>query len=64
MAPETKYICMKCNCELVHDNVNLHYMGVQLSDRFLRCPICKQVFIPEETALGKMQEVETTLEDK
>jgi hypothetical protein len=30
----------------------------------LRCPKCRQVFIPEELARGKMSEVEKLLEDK
>ena len=61
---EEKYICMKCNRELVEENVNLHYMGFQMANNFLRCPVCKQVFIPEDVACGKMQEIETMLEDK
>lgn len=61
---ESKYICLKCDRELVPDNVNLHYMGMQIAHQFLRCPVCKQVFISEETALGKMSEIETLLEDK
>ena len=43
---EGKYICMKCNRELVEENVNLHYMGFQMANNFLRCPVCKQVLIP------------------
>jgi hypothetical protein len=39
-------------------------MEYRLANKFLRCPICRQVFIPEETVLGKMAETEASQEDK
>ena len=63
-ADESKLICLKCNCALEYEITNMHYMGHKLSEKFLRCPKCKQVYIPEDIALGKMAEVEASLEDK
>ena len=61
---ESGLICLKCNCALEYSITNLRYMGHKLSEKFLRCPKCKQVYIPEEIATGKMAEVEESLEDK
>ena len=61
---ESDLICLKCNCKLEYENTNLYYITYTVSEKFLRCPQCKQVFIPEEIVLGKMVEVEETLEDK
>ena len=64
MAAETNLICLKCNRTLEYENTNLYYLGNRLSEKFLRCPVCKQVYIPEDVALGKMVEAEESLEDK
>ena len=61
---ESDLMCLKCNCKLEYENTSLHYIQYTVSEKFLRCPICKQVYIPEEIVLGKMVEVEETLEDK
>ncbi len=61
---ESNLICLKCNCRLEYDNTNLYYMKYKLANKFLRCPKCKQVYIPEEIVLGKMAEAEASLEDK
>jgi len=61
---ESNLICLKCNCKLEYENTNMYYMEYKLAEKFLRCPVCKQVYIPEEIALGKMVEVEESLEDK
>ena len=57
-------VCLKCDCKLAYDNTNLHYMGYSVSEKFLRCPKCRQVYIPEDVVIGKMAEVEASLEDK
>lgn len=64
MINESNLVCLKCNCRLELDNTNLYYMEYKLSNKFLRCPKCKQVYIPEEIVLGKMAETEASLEDK
>ena len=63
-AEESGFICLKCNCALEYEITNLSYLGHRISEKFLRCPKCKQVYIPEEIVTGKMAEVEESLEDK
>ncbi|MDR3225751.1 MAG: hypothetical protein LBT52_05610 [Clostridiales Family XIII bacterium] len=40
------------------------YLGRSFKHTVLRCPVCGQVFIPEEMTAGRMREVEKALEDK
>ena len=61
---DRKLKCMKCNEYLVPAKTYLSYLGHQLTYEFPRCPVCGQVYIPEEIATGKMRELEKTLEDK
>lgn len=63
MAPE-KLICCKCNKELESATIKLEYLGHSMSHQFLTCPVCKHSYIPEETVMGKMHQVEMELEDK
>lgn len=56
--------CHKCNEELVPKQVNVTYLGSSFPVELLKCPKCNLVLITEELALGKMAEVEQTLEDK
>ncbi len=56
--------CGKCNVALVVRQVNVEYLGNAFPANLLKCPQCGNVFIPEELALGKMVEVEKSLEDK
>jgi uncharacterized protein (DUF2225 family) len=42
----------------------LAYLNHEFSHELLRCPVCGQVYIPEELANGRISEVETMLEDK
>jgi hypothetical protein len=44
--------------------VTVSYMGSSFPVELLRCPRCGLVLITEDLALGKMLEVEKTLEDK
>ena len=59
-----KIICAKCNVELQPTKINLHYLDNRMSHEFLSCPVCHQVYIPEEMAHGRMHEIERMLEDK
>ncbi len=56
--------CGKCNTPLEVKQVNVEYMGNAFPANLLRCPTCGMVLIPEELAMGKMVEVEKSLEDK
>lgn len=64
LAEERTLICAKCNVPLAIGKVNISYLGSMFPVDLLRCPDCKQVFISEDLALGKMAQVEKLLEDK
>ena len=57
-------ICMKCDRELEPSKVNLDYLGHQVTQEFLTCPVCGNLFIPESIVSEKMLNVEMELEDK
>ncbi|PKU24913.1 DVU_1557 family redox protein [Telmatospirillum siberiense] len=63
-APPPRLICGKCDQELSMGKVTLAYMGNSFEVELLRCPQCHLVFVPEELATGKMQQVELALEEK
>ncbi|MEL7567381.1 MAG: DVU_1557 family redox protein [Dehalobacterium sp.] len=56
--------CEKCKVVLKKGKVNITYLKSTFPVELLKCPKCGQVFISEELALGKIAEVEKTLEDK
>ncbi len=57
-------ICDKCNVELTLGMVTLSYLGSSFPVELPKCPKCGLVYIPEDLALGKMDQVEKALEDK
>ncbi|MEI2659685.1 MAG: DVU_1557 family redox protein [Bifidobacterium adolescentis] len=59
-----EWLCGKCNIPLQVQQVNVEYMDNAFPANLLRCPQCGNVFIPEDLAMGKMNEVEKSLEDK
>ena len=58
------WICDKCKEKLIPGKVKATYLSGNFEVELMRCPVCHNVFISEELALGKMLEVEKTLEDK
>jgi len=44
--------------------VTLSYLGSEFPVELHKCPQCGLVFIPEDLARGKMDQVEKALEDK
>ena len=58
------WICDKCREKLVLSKVDLSYLSGKFKVDLLTCPVCRDVYVGEELALGKMLEVEKTLEDK
>jgi hypothetical protein len=56
--------CAACGATLVTGKVMISYLGSAYPVDLLKCPSCGLVLIPEELALGKMLEVEKSLEDK
>lgn len=63
-AQQTQWMCAKCNLPLASGQVMVAYLDSAYPVELLKCPRCGLVLIPEELALGKMAEVEKTLEDK
>jgi Zn-finger nucleic acid-binding protein len=61
---ETNWICAGCNIALEPGKVTVSYLDNAYPVEMLRCPRCGLTWVPEEIALGKMAEVEKTLEDK
>lgn len=57
-------ICNKCGIRLTLGKVTLAYLGSNFPVELYRCPQCGLVYIPEDLARGKMQQVEAALEDK
>lgn len=57
-------VCYKCQIPLEIGTVTLSYLGSSFPVNLPRCKQCGLVYIPEELALGKMFQVEKSLEDK
>ncbi|MFY9370496.1 MAG: DVU_1557 family redox protein [bacterium] len=56
--------CTKCNLPMEKGKVTITYLESSFPVELLRCPQCGLVYIPEDLAVGKMLQVEKTLEDK
>lgn len=64
MAECKKLICNRCGVELAPAKASFSYLDHSFHSEVLRCPLCGQVYIPEELAGGRMLEVENAIEDK
>ena len=58
------WLCAACGIALQPGKVTVSYLDNAYPVELLRCPRCGLTWVPEELALGKMAEVEKTLEDK
>ena len=57
-------ICAKDKVPLVPRQVTLSYMDSAFPVTLPACPVCGQLYIPEELATGRILHVEKSLEDK
>ena len=57
-------ICLKCNVPLELRKAFFTYLGFNFNTELPRCPVCGQMYLPEELVRGKVTEVEMSLEDK
>lgn len=57
-------LCASCGLALERVEVTISYLKSTFPAEILGCPACGQVYVPEDLALGRMAEVERTLEDK
>jgi hypothetical protein len=64
LSDAANWICARCQVALVIKKVDVSYLGSSFPVDMPVCPQCGQAFVPEALALGKMVEVEKTLEDK
>lgn len=62
--PPVNIMCVKCHIPLTLGQVQLSYLGSSFQVELYKCAQCGLVYIPEELANGKMQQVEAALEDK
>ena len=58
------WTCASCGEKLTVGKVDIDYLNSRFSVELPKCEKCGLVLVPEELALGKMLEVEQTLEDK
>jgi hypothetical protein len=64
-APDTEGVmCAKHCVPLEPGKIELTYQGHTFPVDMLCCPVCGEMWIPEDVAKGKMLEVEQTLEEK
>ena len=56
--------CRKCRAALVVKKVSFEYLKQNFFTEIPACPVCGQVYVPEELAKGKMADVERNLEEK
>lgn len=63
-APKSPWVCANCGEPLMAGKVMVAYLGSAYPVDLLKCPKCGLVLVTEELALGRMVEVEKSLEDK
>ena len=63
-AGSSNWICVRCDVALAPAKTKLSYLNSEFEAELMGCPVCRKVFIGEPLALGKMLDVEKSLEDK
>jgi DNA-directed RNA polymerase subunit RPC12/RpoP len=58
------WLCARCDASLTPAKAKLNYLNKDFETDLMACPVCGKPFIGEALALGKMLEVERSLEDK
>jgi hypothetical protein len=61
---QAQWVCAGCHVPLEIERVMIAYLDSAFPVNLPKCPKCGMVYIPEALALGKMAEVEKSLEDK
>ena len=56
--------CGRCGVELENKKTFFNYLGHNFNTELPVCPVCGEVFIPEDLVRGRMSQVERELEDK
>jgi DNA-directed RNA polymerase subunit RPC12/RpoP len=58
------WVCARCNAPLAAAKAILNYLNRDFETDLMRCTSCGVGFVGEGLAMGKMLEVERSLEDK
>ena len=61
---ENGLICARCGVPLEKSETKFDYLGHKFTHQVPKCPVCGMVYVSEELVGGRIQEVETMLEDK
>jgi hypothetical protein len=61
---QVAWVCARCGKLLTLGKIEIAYLGNAFPVKLWHCVHCSLVLIPEDLALGRMLEVEKTLEDK
>ena len=56
--------CSVCDCELVPVKTTAVYLKFRFDVEAPGCPVCGQLYIPEELVRTKIAELESSLEQK
>ncbi len=64
MEEKLTLICDKCQVELVMAELHFSYLDHNFRHKVLRCPVCGQVYLPEELVDSRIKQVESSLEEK
>lgn len=64
MEKKLKLICDSCQVEMEELEVQFEYLDKFFRHRVLRCPVCGQVFLPQELVECRMKDVEKSMEEK
>ena len=64
MEKKLKLICDSGQVEMEELEVQFEYLDKFFRHRVLRCPVCGQVFLPQELVEGRMKDVEKSMEEK
>lgn len=62
--PQTGLYCARCNRNLEEKRTHFAYLTHSFAADMRCCPVCGQVYIPEDLVKGRIAQVEMTLEDK
>jgi DNA-directed RNA polymerase subunit RPC12/RpoP len=60
----SEWVCARCGEPLKLSRVTVAYLGNEFPVDLYKCERCGLVLVTEDLAMGKMAEVEQTLEDK
>ena len=64
MEKKSTLICDGCQVEMAELEVQFEYLDKFFRHKVLRCPLCGQVFLPQELVEGRMKTVEKSMEEK